>query len=73
MWGCPAYVKTLAPDKLGSRSTLCYFVGYPEETKGYYFYCPEDYKVFVSKNATFIEEDILSQVDSGSKVELEEI
>ena len=73
VWGCPAYVKALAPDKLEAKSTLCYFVGYPKGTKGYYFYYPEDYNVLVSKDATFLEEDLLSQVDSGSKVELEEI
>ena len=73
MCGYLAYVKTLIPDKLGARSTLCYFIGYPKETKGYYFYCLEGYKVFMSKNDTFLEEEILSQADSGSKVELEEV
>ena len=31
-------------------------MGYPRETAGYYFYDPEDQKVFVSRNARFLEE-----------------
>lgn len=38
IWGCPVYVKQLVGDKLGSRSIMCYFVGYPEHLYGYLFY-----------------------------------
>ncbi|KAL0409781.1 UNVERIFIED_CONTAM: Retrovirus-related Pol polyprotein from transposon RE2 [Sesamum radiatum] len=31
------------------------FVGYPKETAGYYFYDPSEQKVFVSRNAVFLE------------------
>ena len=41
IWGCPAYVMHLEIDKLGQRSDKCLFVGYPKESKGYYFYLPE--------------------------------
>ena len=40
VWGCPAYVKHLETDKLGPRSDRCLFVGYPKESKGYFFYMP---------------------------------
>ncbi|KAL0345651.1 UNVERIFIED_CONTAM: hypothetical protein Sradi_4396400 [Sesamum radiatum] len=53
--GSPAYVKSLVGDKLYSRSSLCRFVGYPKETAGYYFYDPSEQKVFVSRNAVFLE------------------
>ena len=53
IWGCPAYVKKLEPEKLESRSVKCRFVGYPKETLGYYFYT--DQRVFVSRHATFLE------------------
>ena len=56
VWGCDAYVKRLVGDKLDPRSRLCKFVGYPRETAGYYFYDPVDQKVFVSRNARFLEE-----------------
>ena len=32
IWGCPAYVKKVDPDKLESRFEKCKFVGYPKET-----------------------------------------
>ena len=35
IWGCEAYVKRQASDKLASKSDKCLFVGYPKETKGY--------------------------------------
>ncbi|KAL0286986.1 UNVERIFIED_CONTAM: hypothetical protein Sradi_7135100 [Sesamum radiatum] len=53
--GSPAYVKRLVGDKLDSRSSLCRFVGYPKETAGYYFYHPSEQKVFVLRNAVFLE------------------
>ena len=42
VWGCPAYFKRLESDKLGPKSDRCLFVGYPKESKGYYFYLPEE-------------------------------
>ncbi|KAL0394331.1 UNVERIFIED_CONTAM: Retrovirus-related Pol polyprotein from transposon TNT 1-94 [Sesamum latifolium] len=55
VWGSSAYVKRLVGDKIDSRSSLCRFVGYPKETAGYYFYDPTEKKVFVSRNAVFLE------------------
>ncbi|KAL0427659.1 UNVERIFIED_CONTAM: Transposon Ty2-GR1 Gag-Pol polyprotein [Sesamum latifolium] len=55
VWGSPAYVKRLVGDKLASRSSLCRFIGYPKETAGYYFYGPTEQKIFVSRNAVFLE------------------
>ncbi|KAL0394452.1 UNVERIFIED_CONTAM: hypothetical protein Slati_4411400 [Sesamum latifolium] len=60
VWGSPAYVKRLVGDKLDSRSSLCRFIGYPKETAGYYFYGPAEQKVFVSRNAVFLEKDFPS-------------
>ncbi len=66
VWGCPAHVRKMNADKLESRTTLCHFVGYPKETKGFYFYDTKDQIVFVSRNATFLEEDyILNHVRKG--------
>ncbi|KAL0444725.1 UNVERIFIED_CONTAM: hypothetical protein Slati_2195200 [Sesamum latifolium] len=55
VWGSPAYVKRLVGDKLDSRSSLCRFIGYPKETAGYYFYDLAEQKVFVLRNAVFLE------------------
>ena len=50
----------------------CLFVGYPRETKGYYFYNPQKNKVFVALHAIFLEKEFLNTVVSGRKVELDE-
>ncbi|KAL0439374.1 UNVERIFIED_CONTAM: hypothetical protein Slati_2420400 [Sesamum latifolium] len=55
VWGSPAYVKRLVGDKLDSRSSLCRFIRYPKDTAGYYFYDPVEQKIFVSRNAVFLE------------------
>jgi len=42
IWGCEACVKWLITNKLGPKPDKWYFVSYPNETKGYYFYHPTD-------------------------------
>ena len=49
------------------------FLGYPKETKGYYFYNPIENKVFVAWNDVFLEREFISKGTSGSKVQLEEV
>ena len=73
VWGCPAYVKRLESDKLGPKSDRCLFVGYPKESKGYYFYLPEEQKLFVGLKATFLEKEFLGEGTKASKVELREV
>ena len=72
VWGCAAYEKQLVGDKLDMRSSLCKFVGYPKESIGYYFYDATEQRVFVSRNATFLEEEFLSD-RSDNVVELEKV
>ena len=73
IWGCEAYVKRQASDKLAYKSDKCLFVGYPKETKGYYFYIPSENKVFVARNGVFLEREFISKRVSGSKISLEEV
>ena len=61
VWGCPAYVKRLDTDKLGPRSDRCLFIGYPKETKGYFFYLEDEQKVFVALRAIFLEKEFLGE------------
>ena len=49
------------------------FIGYPKETKGYYFYNASKNKVFVARNGIFLEREFISKRTSGSIVQLEEI
>jgi hypothetical protein len=60
-------------DKLTPKSDKCFFVGYPRESKRYYFYNKAEGKVFVACNGVFLEKEFLSKVLSGSKVQLEKI
>ena len=73
IWGSEAYVKRLASDKLGPKSDKCYFVGYPKETKGYYFYNPIEGKVFVAQTDIFLEREFVSRGISGRKLQLKEV
>ncbi len=73
IWGCEVYVKRLQSDKLTPKSDKCFFVGYPKETKGYYFYNREEGKVFVARHGVFLEKEFISRKDSGRMVRLEEI
>ncbi|GJV64590.1 zinc finger, CCHC-type containing protein [Tanacetum coccineum] len=72
VWGCEAFVKhdTLTkPNKLDPRSFKSIFIGYPKETMGYSFYSPSENKVFVARNAEFLESkllDLKSKIDGKS-------
>ena len=71
--GGEAYLNRQASNKLASKSDKCLFVGYPKETKGYYFYIPFENKVFVARNGVFLEREFISKRVSGSKTSLEEV
>ena len=73
VWGSDTYVKRLEPDKLEPKSEKCVFIGYPKETVGYTFYHRSEGKIFVAKNGSFLEKEILSKEVSGRKVELDEV
>ncbi|GJW73480.1 retrotransposon protein, putative, ty1-copia subclass [Tanacetum coccineum] len=73
IWGYEVFVRREAQDKLNARSEKYLFVGYPKESFGYLFYKPKDNVVFVARRGVFLERDIISKEDSGSKIDLEEI
>ena len=59
--------------KLKTRSEVCYFVGYPKGTYGWYFYDPREQKVFVSTNAIFLEDDYIMNHKPKGMIVLEEV
>jgi hypothetical protein len=61
VWCCEAYVKCFMSHKLTLKSDKCFFVGYPSETKRYYFYNKVEGKVFVAHNGVFLEKEFLSK------------
>ncbi|KAL4273131.1 hypothetical protein GQ457_13G017740 [Hibiscus cannabinus] len=71
VWGCKAYVKHQMSTKLEPKSQKCTFVGYPKETKGYYFY--NENKVLVARTGVFLEKEFLSNKGKGINIELEEL
>ena len=73
IWGCPAHVLKGKTGKLESRTEVCMFVGYPKGTRGGLFYNPQEKKVFVSTNATFLETDYMTNYKPRSKVVLEKL
>ncbi|KAI5436310.1 hypothetical protein KIW84_022689 [Lathyrus oleraceus] len=73
IWGCEVYVKRQISTKLEPKSDKFLFVGYPKETRGYYFYNPSEGKVFIARTGVFLEKDFISKGISGRKVQLKEI
>ncbi|KAJ9553643.1 hypothetical protein OSB04_017688 [Centaurea solstitialis] len=71
IWGCEVYVKRPTSEKLKPKSDKCFFVGYPRTTVGYYFYNPEENKVFVARNGKFLEEKFLSSGNTRKDVDLQ--
>ncbi|KAJ9556975.1 hypothetical protein OSB04_011589 [Centaurea solstitialis] len=65
------YVKRPTSEKLKPKSDKCFFVGYPRTTVGYYFYNPEENKVFVARNGKFLEEKFLSSGNTRKNVDLQ--
>ncbi|KAK8685931.1 hypothetical protein V6N13_124962 [Hibiscus sabdariffa] len=73
IWGCQAYVKHQMSTKLEPRSLKCIFVGYPKETKEYYFFNPKENKVFVARTGDFLEKEFLSSKRDRRNIGLEEV
>jgi len=51
----------------------CVFVGYPKKTKGYYFLNTSKDKVFFIRTGVFLENEYISNGESGRNVDLGEI
>ncbi|KAK8694819.1 hypothetical protein V6N13_072363 [Hibiscus sabdariffa] len=71
IWGSKAYVKHQMSTKLEPKSEKCTFVGYPKETKGYYFY--NENKVFVARTGVFLEKEFLTNSGKDRNIELKEV
>ena len=58
IWGCPVETRPYRPneDKLDSRITSRYFIGYSERSRGYKFYDTTVKTIFEKRIATFFED-----------------
>ena len=76
VWGCPAEIRYYNPQqkKLDARTISGYFIGYPEKSKGFRFYCPNHTtRIIESGNARFIENDEVSERETPRKVDIKEM
>ena len=64
------FVKKNFGHKLDARADKYLFIGYPRDSIGYLFYLPTEQKIFVSRHATFLENEFILQKDSGRNIEL---
>ena len=75
MWGCPAEAKVSNPNtgKLDPKTVSCLFIGYPEKSKGYRFYCPDRHTKFIeTRHAAFLEDQMIRGSMVARKIDLEE-
>jgi hypothetical protein len=62
VWGCPAETKLFNPSigKLNHKTVSCHFIGYPDKSKGFRFYCPDRYiKIVETRHAIFLEDEVI--------------
>ena len=59
--GCLASIKKLKIKKLDAKSIQGWFIGYPKDSLGYYFYLPTEQIVVVSRDAIFLEKECFQE------------
>jgi hypothetical protein len=75
VWGSPAEAKVFNPNigKLESKIVSCHFIGYPEKSKGFRFYCPNRYTKFVeTRHAVLLEDEMTKGNMVAREIVLEE-
>jgi hypothetical protein len=75
VWGSPAEAKVfnLTIAKLDPKIVSCHFIGYPERSKGFRFYCPDRSTKFVeTRHAVFLEDEMIRGSGTVRKIDLEE-
>jgi hypothetical protein len=75
VWRSPAEAKVFNPNigKLDPKIVSCHFIGYPEKSKGFCFYCSDRYTKFVETRHTVILEDEMMRGSTvARKIDLKE-
>ena len=75
VWGSPAEAKVFNPNigKLDPKTVSCHFIGYPEKSKGFCFYCPDRHTKFVEmRHAVFLEDEMIRGSMVAREIDLEE-
>ena len=59
--------------KLDPKTVSCHFIGYPEKSKGFRFYCPDRHTKFVeTRHAVFLENEMIRGSMVPREIDLEE-
>ncbi|KAD3640949.1 hypothetical protein E3N88_30172 [Mikania micrantha] len=75
VWGCLAEAKLYNPflKKLDMKTVTCYFIGYPDHSKGYRFHCPTHVTRIVETNhAHFLDDSKVSGSSENPDSDLQE-
>ena len=73
--GCPAEAKVFNPNirKLDFKTASCRFIGYPDKSKGYHFYCLDRHTKFVEiRHAVFLKDDMVRESMVAQEINFEE-
>jgi hypothetical protein len=75
VWSCPVGAKIFNPNagKLEPKTVSCHFIGYPEKSKDFHFYCPDRHTKYVeTRHAIFLDDEMMRGSTVPQKISLEE-
>jgi hypothetical protein len=75
VWGCPAEAKLFNPSigKLDPKTVSCHFIGYPDKSKGFRFYCLDRYiKIVETRHTVFLEDEVIRGNTVPREIRLEQ-
>jgi hypothetical protein len=74
MWDCPAEAKLFNSSigKLDPKTVSCHFIGYPDKSNVFRFYCPDRYiKIVETRHAIFLEDEVIKGSTVPREIRLE--
>jgi hypothetical protein len=75
VWGCSAEAKLFNPsiEKLDHKTVSYHFIGYPDKSKGFCFYCPNRYtKIVEMRHVVFLVDEVIMWSTIPREIRLEE-
>jgi hypothetical protein len=73
VWESLTEAKVFNPNigKLDPKTVSCYFIGYPEKSKGFCFYCSDRYTKFIeTRHVVILEDEMMSGSTVAQKIDL---
>jgi hypothetical protein len=74
VWSCPTEAKlfNLSIGKLDPKTVSCNFIGYPDKSKGFHFYCPDRYiNIVEMRHVVFLEVEVIRGSTVPQEIRLE--